>query len=268
MVVKVVQVGDAQQRHVTVVALVGRGPVQETDHDQREVDGEDGQLSEQPAPVSAYGNSLPARVRQPLAVDEALEQVGQQLQVLAGLAVDDQHQRRVGVDLARERVDRVQVLQRVGGLAHAPVRPVHLALLAHDPAEHLLGQLSTWPAPTHLFLRQIGGQGERRQVLSVLHVQLRPVLQALVEHLLTRTVSPRPARTHPVVVDGADVEHGVAVGVLPVGVGAVRAEQSEAVDLREAGREGQWVLAPVQVPAAEACTARVQRPRGYCFCLP
>lgn len=48
-------------------------------------------------------------------------------------------------------------------------------------------------------------------------------------------------------VDDKHVQHGVAVGVLLVGVGAARQDQPVALLLAEAGREAERILAPVHV---------------------
>ena len=73
------------------------------------------------------------------------------------------------VELARRRVDRVELLDGVRGAADSTDLPVDLALHGHDVEEHV-------------HVRQVRGHRQRRHAQLVLDVDGRPALDGEVEH--------------------------------------------------------------------------------------
>uniref|UniRef100_A0A1I8HC94 C3H1-type domain-containing protein n=1 Tax=Macrostomum lignano TaxID=282301 RepID=A0A1I8HC94_9PLAT len=131
----------------------------------------------------------------------------------------DANQRGVLVDGA-VLPDGVQLSQRMSHAHHIAVVPADFAVEHEDEVVHL---------------GRLGGQSEWRESLVILDVQPRLLVRQQDEEFL------RHFQVHVGLVDDQDMQHGVAVGVLPVGVGVPRKQQPHALLLATAGGEAQGV---------------------------
>lgn len=113
------------------------------------------------------------------------------------------------------------MLQRVGSACNRSQLPVNFALDVDDVEKHF-------------DTRQLRGERQRREVENI---SQRQVGAALVGHV----------ERGQLLVDDEEMQHGIPVDVLVVGIGLLRQHQPEAFFLAETRGEAERVLAPVHV---------------------